>query len=145
MVIAILKICNDANIGCLMHANDLLQYGVKIFVITSFKNTCYIEILPNVQRSKRGTITIAFASISFIYRIYRINSFCWIIIRIQIAINILYVILKFPSSNWAPLIYISYRCQLSFCGIGWPFRLCWLLDWISSLWEIFYPSFLLVF
>ncbi|KAK4793269.1 hypothetical protein SAY86_023704 [Trapa natans] len=29
------------------------QYGVKIFVITSFKDTCYIEILPNDQRSKR--------------------------------------------------------------------------------------------
>ncbi|KAK8515776.1 hypothetical protein V6N12_075799 [Hibiscus sabdariffa] len=29
------------------------QYGVKIFVITSFKDTCYKEILPNVQRSKR--------------------------------------------------------------------------------------------
>ncbi|KAK8619757.1 hypothetical protein V6N13_066265 [Hibiscus sabdariffa] len=40
--------------GCLKHANDLLQYGVKIFFITSFKDTCYNEILPNVQRSKRG-------------------------------------------------------------------------------------------
>ncbi|KAK8544952.1 hypothetical protein V6N12_025811 [Hibiscus sabdariffa] len=30
------------------------QYGVKIFFITSFKDTCYNEILPNVQRSKRG-------------------------------------------------------------------------------------------
>ncbi|XVF05714.1 hypothetical protein REPUB_Repub05bG0196300 [Reevesia pubescens] len=29
------------------------SYGIKIFVITSFKDTCYIEILPNVQRSKR--------------------------------------------------------------------------------------------
>ncbi|KAL0918312.1 hypothetical protein M5K25_010314 [Dendrobium thyrsiflorum] len=29
------------------------SYGVKIFVITSFKDTCYIEILPNAQRSKR--------------------------------------------------------------------------------------------
>ncbi|XP_042375701.1 OVARIAN TUMOR DOMAIN-containing deubiquitinating enzyme 12-like [Zingiber officinale] len=28
-------------------------YGVKIFVITSFKDTCYIEILPNTQKSKR--------------------------------------------------------------------------------------------
>ncbi|XP_020261359.1 uncharacterized protein LOC109837500 isoform X2 [Asparagus officinalis] len=28
-------------------------YGVKIFVLTSFKDTCYIEILPNVQKSKR--------------------------------------------------------------------------------------------
>ncbi|GMH09814.1 hypothetical protein Nepgr_011655 [Nepenthes gracilis] len=29
------------------------SYGVKIFVITSFKDTCYIEILPKVQKSKR--------------------------------------------------------------------------------------------
>ncbi|GLT54834.1 hypothetical protein SLA2020_279980 [Shorea laevis] len=35
----------------LQAAADL--YGVKIFVITSFKDTCYIEILPNVERSMR--------------------------------------------------------------------------------------------
>lgn len=29
------------------------SYGVKIFVITSFKDTCYIEILPTEERSKR--------------------------------------------------------------------------------------------
>lgn len=29
------------------------SYGVKIFVITSFKDTCYIEIVPNVQKSER--------------------------------------------------------------------------------------------
>ncbi|RVW97275.1 hypothetical protein CK203_025873 [Vitis vinifera] len=46
------------HLGCyLMHINDFLQYGVKIFVITSFKDTCYIEILPNVQRSERGIIS----------------------------------------------------------------------------------------
>ncbi|KAK4286428.1 hypothetical protein QN277_002986 [Acacia crassicarpa] len=28
-------------------------YGVRIFVITSFKDTCCIEILPNFERSKR--------------------------------------------------------------------------------------------
>ncbi|XP_078182524.1 OVARIAN TUMOR DOMAIN-containing deubiquitinating enzyme 12-like isoform X2 [Carex rostrata] len=28
-------------------------YGVKIFVLTSFKDTCYIEILPKVEKSKR--------------------------------------------------------------------------------------------
>ncbi|XP_074580524.1 OVARIAN TUMOR DOMAIN-containing deubiquitinating enzyme 12-like isoform X1 [Curcuma longa] len=28
-------------------------YGVKIFVITSFKDTCYIEILPSIEKSKR--------------------------------------------------------------------------------------------
>ncbi|KAL8159867.1 hypothetical protein V2J09_001404 [Rumex salicifolius] len=30
-------------------------YGVKIFVLTSFKDTCYIEILPRVEKSSRGT------------------------------------------------------------------------------------------
>ncbi|KAM1053592.1 hypothetical protein ACFX2I_001008 [Malus domestica] len=29
------------------------SYGVKIFVITSFRDTCYIEILPHVQKSNR--------------------------------------------------------------------------------------------
>ncbi|CAA0834045.1 Cysteine proteinases superfamily protein [Striga hermonthica] len=28
-------------------------YGMKVFVITSFKDTCYIEILPHVQKSER--------------------------------------------------------------------------------------------
>ncbi|KAJ4908839.1 Uncharacterized protein Rs2_12497 [Raphanus sativus] len=28
-------------------------YGVRMFVITSFKNTCYIEILPHLQKSNR--------------------------------------------------------------------------------------------
>ncbi|XWS55845.1 hypothetical protein CRYUN_Cryun09bG0035100 [Craigia yunnanensis] len=34
-------------------------YGVRIFVITSFKDTCYIEILPNFQKSK-GVIFLSF-------------------------------------------------------------------------------------
>ncbi|XP_011041039.1 PREDICTED: uncharacterized protein LOC105137125 [Populus euphratica] len=29
------------------------SYGVKIFVITSFKDTCYLEILPETQKSDR--------------------------------------------------------------------------------------------
>ncbi|XP_010552956.1 PREDICTED: OTU domain-containing protein 5-B-like isoform X2 [Tarenaya hassleriana] len=28
-------------------------FGVRIFVITSFKDTCYIEILPHIQKSNR--------------------------------------------------------------------------------------------
>ncbi|GJN40409.1 hypothetical protein PR202_gb29616 [Eleusine coracana subsp. coracana] len=30
------------------------QYGVKIFILTSFRDTCYIEILPIVEKSKRA-------------------------------------------------------------------------------------------
>ncbi|KAG5239683.1 OVARIAN TUMOR DOMAIN-containing deubiquitinating enzyme [Salix suchowensis] len=29
------------------------SYGIKIFMITSFRDTCYIEILPNVPKSNR--------------------------------------------------------------------------------------------
>uniref|UniRef100_A0A803KY89 ubiquitinyl hydrolase 1 n=1 Tax=Chenopodium quinoa TaxID=63459 RepID=A0A803KY89_CHEQI len=32
------------------------SYGVKIFLITSFKDTCYMEIIPKVQKSKRGEL-----------------------------------------------------------------------------------------
>ncbi|KAA8534407.1 hypothetical protein F0562_031924 [Nyssa sinensis] len=35
------------------------SYGVKLFIITSFKDTCYIEILPQIQKSKR-TIFLSF-------------------------------------------------------------------------------------
>lgn len=36
------------------HNYLLMQYGVRIFVITSFKDTCCIEILPNSQKTKGG-------------------------------------------------------------------------------------------
>ncbi|XP_052185462.1 OVARIAN TUMOR DOMAIN-containing deubiquitinating enzyme 9-like isoform X3 [Diospyros lotus] len=35
-------------------------YGVKIFIITSFKDTCYVEILPHVQKSKRSDVILHF-------------------------------------------------------------------------------------
>lgn len=35
---------------------NFLQYGVKIFVLTSFKDNCCIEILPNIQTSKQGKL-----------------------------------------------------------------------------------------
>jgi len=31
------------------------SYGVKVFILTSFKDTCYIEILPVVEKSRRGS------------------------------------------------------------------------------------------
>lgn len=49
-----------AGTGCtllrfiLTQFDNLLQYGVKIFVMTSFKDTCYIEIQPKVQKSNKG-------------------------------------------------------------------------------------------
>ncbi|GFP91850.1 hypothetical protein PHJA_001329000, partial [Phtheirospermum japonicum] len=35
------------------------QFGIKIFIITSFKDTCYIEIIPQIQKSDR-TIFLSF-------------------------------------------------------------------------------------
>ncbi|XP_044506517.1 OVARIAN TUMOR DOMAIN-containing deubiquitinating enzyme 9-like isoform X1 [Mangifera indica] len=51
----------------LQAASDL--YGVKIFVITSFKDTCYIEILPNVERSNRVIYLSFWAEVHY-------NSIC---------------------------------------------------------------------
>ncbi|KAK1409616.1 hypothetical protein QVD17_36143 [Tagetes erecta] len=48
------KISNDGEWGdhvTLQAAAD--AFGVKIFVLTSYKDTCYIEILPCVEKSKR--------------------------------------------------------------------------------------------
>ncbi|XP_065868269.1 OVARIAN TUMOR DOMAIN-containing deubiquitinating enzyme 12-like [Euphorbia lathyris] len=41
------------------------SYGVKIIIITSFKDTCYIEILPNVQRSKRVILLSFWAEVHY--------------------------------------------------------------------------------
>lgn len=41
-------------------ATIVLQYGVKIVVMTSFKDTYYIEILPNVKKSKGGKTVLYF-------------------------------------------------------------------------------------
>ncbi|XP_044482419.1 OVARIAN TUMOR DOMAIN-containing deubiquitinating enzyme 12-like isoform X2 [Mangifera indica] len=51
----------------LQAAADL--YGVKIFVITSFKDTCYIEILPDVERSNRVIYLSFWAEVHY-------NSIC---------------------------------------------------------------------
>ncbi|XVF46294.1 hypothetical protein PTKIN_Ptkin03bG0016400 [Pterospermum kingtungense] len=41
------------------------SYGVKMFVITSFKDTCSIEILPNVQKSKRVILLSFWAEVHY--------------------------------------------------------------------------------
>ncbi|KAB2031548.1 hypothetical protein E1A91_D05G319700v1 [Gossypium mustelinum] len=51
----------------LQAAADL--YGVKIFVLTSFKDTCYIEILPHDQKSERIIFLSFWAEVHY-------NSIC---------------------------------------------------------------------
>ncbi|XP_062001945.1 OVARIAN TUMOR DOMAIN-containing deubiquitinating enzyme 12 [Rosa rugosa] len=41
------------------------SYGVKIFVFTSFKDTCCIEILPNVQTSKQVIMLSFWAEVHY--------------------------------------------------------------------------------
>lgn len=50
----VLEIVNQTQDQDLLILIFFLQYGVKFFVLTSFKDTCSIEILPKVQKSKRG-------------------------------------------------------------------------------------------
>ena len=46
----------------------LWQFGIKIFVVTSFKDTCYIEILPQTeQKSNRSKLCFKhFVSFRFV-------------------------------------------------------------------------------
>lgn len=53
---------------------DFLQYGIKIFVITSFKDTCYIEILPSIQKSERGKFLLLLKIHSTLIIIYLFSS-----------------------------------------------------------------------
>ncbi|CAA6655518.1 unnamed protein product [Spirodela intermedia] len=41
------------------------SYGVRIFVFTSFKDTCYIEILPSVQKSERVILLSFWAEVHY--------------------------------------------------------------------------------
>lgn len=41
------------------------KYGVKIFVMTSFKDTCYIEILPKVQKSNKVILLSFWAEVHY--------------------------------------------------------------------------------
>ncbi|KAH9703854.1 OVARIAN TUMOR DOMAIN-containing deubiquitinating enzyme 9 [Citrus sinensis] len=52
------------------------SYGVKVFVLTSFKDTCYIEILPHVPKSKRVIFLSFWAEVHYnsIYPEGDINS-----------------------------------------------------------------------
>ncbi|XP_071706249.1 OVARIAN TUMOR DOMAIN-containing deubiquitinating enzyme 12-like [Rutidosis leptorrhynchoides] len=58
----------------LQAAADL--YGIKIFVITSFKDTCYIEIVPSVQRSNRVILLSFWAEVHYnsIYPVEDVTS-----------------------------------------------------------------------
>lgn len=42
-----------------------VQFGVRISLITSFRDTCFIEIVPAEQKSKRGLYFIPFSPIYY--------------------------------------------------------------------------------
>lgn len=52
----------------------LLQFGVRMFVITSFKDTCYIEILPHLQKSNRRKLP---TNMSWFYTIKIMSFLCF--------------------------------------------------------------------
>ncbi|TVU30252.1 hypothetical protein EJB05_21862, partial [Eragrostis curvula] len=51
------------------------KYGVKIFVMTSFKDTCYIEIQPKVQKSNKVILLSFWAEVHY-NSIYPQNGEC---------------------------------------------------------------------
>jgi hypothetical protein len=58
----ILNILNCQMIVLNINCCNGLQYGVKISLITSFKDTCFIEIVPKQHKSKRGHSHVFYSS-----------------------------------------------------------------------------------
>lgn len=71
------------------------QYGVKIFVITSFKDTCYIEILPSTQKSKRGMYNLLVeTTLVFLLQVFvRLNK-----VKGLPCLSVLYVVHHYTTS-----------------------------------------------
>ncbi len=61
----------------------LVQYGVKISLITSFKDTCFIEIVPTEQKSKRG-LYLCLLPLVYSLKIYHVCSL-WLM-KLQILL-----------------------------------------------------------
>jgi hypothetical protein len=55
------------------------SYGVKVFILTSFKDTCYIEILPVVEKSRRVICLSFWAEVHYnsIYPEGGISFYCF--------------------------------------------------------------------
>lgn len=63
----------------------LLQFGVRMFVITSFKDTCYIEILPHFQKSNRRKSPTTANILSFDPKSQTYNKLmCWLLNQLYV-------------------------------------------------------------
>lgn len=62
----------------------LLQYGLKIIVMTSFKDTYCIEILPKFQKPKRGNFFRA------------LSSYYWLVCK-EIFVRLLLIVFLFMN------------------------------------------------
>lgn len=106
------------------YACFILQYGVKIFVMTSFKETCCIEILPNFQKKKQGKfLTLIFiltrVSLKFSGSFYMVmplfmthySFFCWFIWKMAIFT----LFLSSCSFSLSPAYVLSFSPPLSIC------------------------------
>lgn len=93
----------------------LFQYGVKIFVMTSFKDTCCIEILPNFQKPNRGKNPVL--------SIFCENGFCLIFLaRCSFTKTFLLILLASPIFNsgfLAFFILCKIFCSFSSASFTW--------------------------
>lgn len=106
----------------------LLQFGVRMFVITSFKDTCYIEILPHFQKSNRRKLLTIANILSFNPKISDTIDSCvgfWSVICL---------------SFWAEVHYNSIYPEGGMWRFLYDYHLLWiLLDQISmTYWSLFF-------
>lgn len=93
----------------MFHSNPTkyqLQYGVKILVMTSFKDTCYIEILPINQKSKGGNNIISSPLHSGSYS----NIFLWMCLPVSLLLFISIFFSSFPCFQHAAFYDITSSC-----------------------------------
>ena len=107
----------------------LLQYGVKIFILTSFRDTCYIEILPVVEKSRRGNVCFLIWLLSSLYTgILDSTKFYWLHVKLRCL----------PSHQNLSIVCLS-KVFFLFLGIFLHGCFCWWAEvsmfWLSKLLE----------
>lgn len=93
----------------------LWQFGVRIIVITSFKDTHYIEILPNAKKSKRGKFPIylccnpVLSLFLFYFLVWCFDTFLLNFLLVASVIPFRTVVLLSQMMFFFALVFLSYE------------------------------------
>lgn len=85
-----------------------MQYGVKIFIMTSFKDTCYIEIQPKVQKSNKGIRIFFLGPCTCSLQVDGLDHSVWLLLQLVLTFMFhCFLIAVVLLSFWAEVHYNS--------------------------------------